>query len=180
MFSMSSRSSLLCILLAGVMLTGCSQGVKKTLGLQRNNPDEFAVVERAPLTVPPNFDLVAPQPGAARPQESTPTNTARGLILSSQPSEPKAIAGRSSAENALLSGAGAAKADPKIRQELMGDKDINEDPDRPVIEKIGLRGDGDAKGKALNATEEAARLKAKNIKSPQPVVQTSTKTPAKK
>lgn len=176
MSSMSYRSSLLCILLSSLMLAGCSQGVKKTLGLQRNNPDEFAVVERAPLTVPPNFDLVAPQPGAPRPQESTPTNTARGLILSSQPSEPKAVAGMSGAENALLNSAGAAKADPKIRQELRGDKNVNEDPDRPVIEKIGLRGDGDTKGKALNATEEAARLKAKNIKSPQPVAA----TPAKK
>lgn len=149
-------------------LSACGQGVKKTLGLQRNVPDEFAVVERAPLTLPPNYDLAPPEPGAARPQESAPVNTARGLILRSEPTEPKAVAGLSGAENALLNKAGTRQADPNIRSELQTGPDLNEDPNRPVIEKIGLRG-SDEKGKALNATEEAARLKKQNIKSPQPV-----------
>ena len=34
-------------------------------------PDEFAVESRAPLTVPPDFDLRPPEPGAPRPQEKT-------------------------------------------------------------------------------------------------------------
>jgi hypothetical protein len=167
-FSPSTRTLILCTALSTILLAGCGQGVKKSLGLERNNPDEFAVIERAPLTLPPNYDLVAPQPGAPRPQEASSTNTARGLILRSETSAPKAQAGLSGAENALLNKAGATSADPNIRKELFQDKEVNEDPNRPVIEKLGLKGSAE-KGKALNATEENARLKQKKIKSPSPV-----------
>ena len=170
--------SLVLALLGATLLAGCGQGVKKSLGLERNQPDEFAVVERAPLTLPPNFDLVPPQPGAPRPQETAPVNTARGLILRSEPSAPKATPGRSASENALLNKAGASQADTNIRQELMTSTDKNEDPNRPVIEKIGLRGSNE-QGKPLDAAAEAKRLKAQNIKSPQPVAATPAKTPVK-
>lgn len=182
MSHIKSSAILIAVLVAttSLSLSACSQGVKKTLGMQRNMPDEFAVVERAPLTLPPNYDLAPPQPGAARPQESAPVNTARGLILRSEPSAPKAIAGLSGAENALLNKAGTSTADQNIRQELRASDDMNTDPNRPVIEKLGLRGTSE-EGKALNATQEAARLKQQNIKSPQPSVPAAApKTPIKK
>ena len=150
----------------------CSDGVKRTLGLQRNQPDEFAVVERAPLTLPPNYDLNPPAPGADRPQETTPVNTARGLILRSEPNAPKAVNGTSTGETTLLSKAGATTADPNIRTELAQPNHLNDNPKQPVIQKLGLSGTQEP-GKALNATQEAAALKQKNIKSPQPVVQKS-------
>jgi hypothetical protein len=165
-----------CLIIAALAVTACGQGVKKSLGLERNVPDEFAVVERAPLTLPPNYQLVAPTPGASRPQEVSPTNTARGLVLRSEPSAPKAVSGLSGAENALLNKAGFTEANPNIRTQLSGDKNVNEDPNRPVIEKIGLRGNDDiTKGKALDAVEEAKRLNEKNIKAPQPVLPSKTK-----
>lgn len=47
------------------LLSGCgSSGL-----LDRNRPDEFAVTRAAPLAVPAEFTLPAPQEGAARPQE---------------------------------------------------------------------------------------------------------------
>ncbi len=54
-------------LLALSALSGCgSSGV-----FDRERPDEFAVGRAAPLTVPADLNtLPAPQPGAARPQES--------------------------------------------------------------------------------------------------------------
>ena len=62
-------SPLLC--LAGALLiSGCTD-LKKAIGLERTSPDEFAVESRAPLTMPPDFDLRPPQPGAARPQEKS-------------------------------------------------------------------------------------------------------------
>ena len=47
------------------LLAGCGSS-----GLDRNRPDEFAVTRSAPLSVPAEFTLPAPQEGAARPQES--------------------------------------------------------------------------------------------------------------
>lgn len=47
-------------------LSGCgSSGV-----FDRQRPDEFAVTRSAPLAVPAEFTLPAPQAGAPRPQES--------------------------------------------------------------------------------------------------------------
>ena len=70
---MTQRSLSLSILLlsACTILQGCGS-VKRTLGIERDAPDEFAVTPcDQPLDMPPNFfsDLPKPRPGAPRPQE---------------------------------------------------------------------------------------------------------------
>ncbi len=151
------------ILMTSVLALSACSHVKETLGMQRTSPDEFTVVERAPLTVPPNFDLTPPQPGAARPQDQTTTNSAKGLVLGSQSSAPKAD-NSSPAEQALLNKVGAANGDPKIRQELMG-PDTTPGDKETVAQKLGISST-DANGKALDPTDEAARLQKANVKAP--------------
>ena len=56
--------------------------------MDRVGPDEFAVESRAPLTLPPEFDLRPPQPGAPRPQEVTAADKARRVIDTAGPGEP--------------------------------------------------------------------------------------------
>ena len=52
-----SLVSLCVVSLAGAsLLSGCSD-LKQAIGLDPPMPDEFAVESRAPLTVPPEFDL---------------------------------------------------------------------------------------------------------------------------
>ena len=48
-----------------------------TLGLDKQAPDEFSVVARAPLELPPDYSLRPPRAGTLRPQDLTPTETAR-------------------------------------------------------------------------------------------------------
>lgn len=85
-------------------LTACGSG-----GLfNRERPDEFAVQRQAPLVVPPDYALVPPAPGAARPgQESTAEQTLRALF-----GGPSA---RSASEAAIIGSAGGARSDPAIR-----------------------------------------------------------------
>ena len=53
--------------LAGsAILAGCSSNGS---GGGSNAPDEFRVVRKAPLTIPPDYNLRPPAPGEARPQE---------------------------------------------------------------------------------------------------------------
>jgi hypothetical protein len=74
--------------LAGALLSsGCSD-FKKSIGLEKTSPDEFAVESRAPLTIPPDFDLRPPQPGASRPQEKSTGQQARQVIEQAGPGEP--------------------------------------------------------------------------------------------
>jgi len=94
-------------------LAGCS-GFKEQLGLTKQSPDEFRVVSRAPLSLPPDYNLVPPAPGAPRPQEGTPTDQARTAVFGGDPGAQPLGTGAS--DQAFLDAAGAQNADPSIRQ----------------------------------------------------------------
>jgi hypothetical protein len=72
---------------AGMLISGCTD-LKKAVGLEKNSPDEFAVESRAPLEMPPDYDLRPPQPGASRPQEKSSDKLARQVIEDAGPGEP--------------------------------------------------------------------------------------------
>jgi hypothetical protein len=74
--------------LAGSLpIAGCTD-FKKSIGLEPTLPDEFAVESRAPLTLPPDFDLRPPSPGAPRPQEKASNQQAKQAIEQAGPGEP--------------------------------------------------------------------------------------------
>ena len=107
-----------CLILA---LGGCTS-FKKQVGLSKQSPDEFRVVSRAPLSLPPDFQLRPPRPGAPRPQEGTATQQARRAVFrapeSAAESQPtfNPNDSRTPGEQALLKSAGSEKAEPNIRQ----------------------------------------------------------------
>jgi hypothetical protein len=80
-------SPLVVIVIGGILLSGCTD-FKRMVGIEKTPPDEFAVESRAPLTIPPDFNLRPPQPGAARPQEISAADRARGVVDSAGPGEP--------------------------------------------------------------------------------------------
>lgn len=80
-------ASLVGACLSLLALPGCS-GLRTALGMERVGPDEFAVEARAPLLIPPDFDLRPPTPGASRPNEVTAAERARRVIDSAGPGEP--------------------------------------------------------------------------------------------
>ena len=90
-YPVRARSALftlpMCCLAGGLLTAGCSD-LKKAIGLDRTPPDEFAVESRAPLTMPPDFNLRPPQPGADRPQEKSSGQQARQAIEQAGPGEP--------------------------------------------------------------------------------------------
>ena len=94
---------------SATLLTACGGGGF----LERERPDEFAVQRQAPLVVPPDFNLVPPQPGAPRPAEGS----AAAQTLEALFGGPQA---RSSVETSVLDRAGAAA--PGIRS-AVGDPD---------------------------------------------------------
>ena len=47
---------------ATVVLGGCG-GFRDAVGLNKRAPDEFAVVSKAPLVIPPDYGLRPPRPG---------------------------------------------------------------------------------------------------------------------
>jgi Protein of unknown function (DUF3035) len=70
-----------------VALSGCTQ-FKQAVGLEPTMPNEFAVESNPPLTIPPDFDLRPPQPGAPRPQEQSMAKQAQQVIDQAGPGAP--------------------------------------------------------------------------------------------
>jgi hypothetical protein len=98
------------ILAGGVVALGGCSSVGAALGMQKITPDEFRVVAKAPLVVPPDYALRPPAPGEPRPQELQPESSARIAVLGQ-----REAATRSQGETLLVDRAGAEKADPLIR-----------------------------------------------------------------
>ena len=96
-------------LIGSMGLAGCTS-TAKALGMSKVTPDEFRVVTKAPLVVPPDYSLRPPAPGEPRPQELQPESAARVALLGAREAE-----ARSDGEKLLVAKAGADKADPLIR-----------------------------------------------------------------
>jgi hypothetical protein len=96
-------------LVAAAGLAGC-QSTQKALGMSKVTPDEFRIVTKAPLVVPPDYALRPPAPGEPRPQELQPESAARNALLGQREAEQ-----RSDGEKMLVAKAGAEKADPLVR-----------------------------------------------------------------
>lgn len=111
--------ALLLCMAGAVALSGCGEA-RQAFGLERNVPDEFAVVSRAPLSMPPDYNLRPPRPGAPRPQEVTTRQAAERVVLATAAADATSRAEQaipaSSGEGILLARAGAGQADPSIRR----------------------------------------------------------------
>ena len=52
------------LIVAAGLVSGCAE-VRDAAGLAKKSPDEFQVMARPPLSLPPNFTLTPPTPGGA-------------------------------------------------------------------------------------------------------------------
>jgi hypothetical protein len=117
--------------LAGLTLSAC-EDFKKAVGIERTSPDEFAVESRAPLTIPPDFDLRPPAPGSPRPQEVSSTNKAQDIVDNVKPGEPG-----QQAPGALRYPAGKIDANSQVAEDGLSAKllQTNDTGDSIVVEK---------------------------------------------
>ena len=177
------RATLVLLTLAAVTLSACGDSTKRALGLERTPPDEFAVVPRAPLSQPPNFNLRPPRPGAedlttlstreqARQavfrrggqQEAATgsTGSAGGPLRFGGPSAqaaPRTAVDRTTpGESAFLSRAGALETDPLIRSQVDRETSLIAEENQNFVRKLlGLR--DDEPGAVVDAPAEARRLR---------------------
>ena len=106
----SRRLAVLSVFAVSALALSACGSVRQGMGLTKVIPDEFVTVSTAPLTVPPEYGLRPPAPGQPRPQELAPESAARQILLGQR----QAIT-RTAGEQALISAAGADRADPLAR-----------------------------------------------------------------
>lgn len=123
-------ASLAALCLMAALLAGCSS-VKQELGMGRNSPDEFMVVKRAPLTLPPDYDLRAPSADNV-PPASDAANQAKAALTGGE----TVSAEKGTADQALLGKLGAGQADPHIRSEINRENGMIELENRSVVDRL--------------------------------------------
>lgn len=165
MNSLSIRVPLLvaAVALAAAGLGGCDQA-REAIGLKKQVPDEFAVVSRAPLSVPPDYRLRVPVPGARRPQEATTRDKARAALVGAGaarggPGTSMPPAGLSAGERALLKRAGALTPDPSIRETVDRESSALADAQKSVFDKVVFWREPQPPGLVVDANRESRRLR---------------------
>lgn len=153
----------LTLLSATLMLVGCG-GTADALGLGRNAPDEFAVVDRPPLSLPPDFELRPPRPGASRPQEVKMSDRATQTLFGANASKSFAETSEASkiasdSEKALLESAGAAKAETNIREIIDREATQKVAGSQHLVDEILWWRDPAGSGTTVDAKAEAERIR---------------------
>jgi hypothetical protein len=137
-------------------LAACSDGLSRTFGLTRDAPDEYTVTTRAPLSMPPDYNLRPPRPGMPRPQEQSERQQA-AEALTPQLALGTPQGGVSAGQEALLEQTGpAAPAD--IRNRV--DQEANRaNADDSLIDKVLYWRKPNTQGVQVDAQKESQRLR---------------------
>ncbi len=171
-----SSINLIALFFICVSLIACTgHEVRENLGLTPETPDEFSVIKRAPLEIPPSLktsDIILPKPtpGVSRPQEISAETQAK-KILKTQQEKLQPATTTSTGEEAFLSN---IKTDTPTNIRSIIDQESKDwvDENTPVVEKLGMRKKSVEKKQALNPQEESERLKTLediiNVVSPEP------------
>lgn len=172
---MTHKIRTLLIALGAVACLGACENAKKELGLTRSAPDEFAVVKRAPLEMPPDFSLRPPEPGAPRPQEEAAVEQARETVLGATAKSQESMKGRAKGEISLLDAA-KAQYDPDIRRTVDEEAARTERKNEPVAKKLlNIGKDTLPPATIVDPQAETARLQT-NAKQGKPVTEGKTPT----
>jgi len=152
------------VLVSVFALTGCDS-TKQALGIgTKKAPDEFTVITKAPLIIPPDFSLRPPTPGEKGPQDLMAENSAKAALLGVQRNTEPVMqadavkAGISAGELALLRQAGAENVNPDIRQIVDTETAVLAENDETFLEKIMFWQDQPPFGTVVDPGKEKKRL----------------------
>jgi hypothetical protein len=156
-----SRTALL-LVSAAAMLAGCDT-IREATGADKSAPDEFAVVTKAPLILPPEYNLRPPQPGAAPLNQPSPAGAAEAALYGADTmtvanSMPGSM---SSGERLLLAHANVQNANPQIRAQIAADgRDLQGANESFTNDVLFWNSPKTDTGRPVNADAEAQRLEA--------------------
>ena len=151
------RPSLLLLLAAGTVLAGCGD-IRDAAGVRKTAPDEFAVVRRAPLSVPPNYDLRPPRPGERAVPQIDPRTQSQVAVFGVADQGFDRPPADTAGEESLLRTLQIEKVDPSIRQQVDQESALLAVDQRNFIESLMFWRDPPLPGTAVDAQAERARL----------------------
>ena len=157
------KRNLILVGLIAVVLTvsGC-ETARKMVSNQKSAPDEFVVYKQPPLSLPPEYGLRPPEPGADRPQRVSPADDARTAILGKSRAEAQQTqqqTGASRGLQALITRTGADKTEPDIRRIVNRESSVLADEDQLFVNKLIFWVDDKSNpGIVVDAKQEQKRI----------------------
>jgi len=156
------RSACLFSAFASVALiaTGCTS-TSRALGLEKSAPNEFNILTKAPLIVPPEYNLRPPAVGSSSAENNYSQRSAREALLGDiDEADP------SRGEIALMAKAGVNRANPEIRLEIDGVNSVERKSssfaDRILFWQNGQVVDAEGNPAPLDPENEARRVESVN------------------
>jgi DUF3035 family protein len=151
---MYRRRAVACMVVLAAMaaVSGCTS-IRQAAGITKQTPDEFAVVTKAPLVIPPDYNLRPPKPGAVPTNQLSPTGVAQAALAGDDNGSVPAPNGMpySDSEKSILTQADANNADHSIRQEIASDEKSMQGADESFTDKVLFGGTTDNSDKNVNA-----------------------------
>jgi len=145
------------MLVAGLLVTACGD-IREAAGVKKQAPDEFAVVRRAPLTVPPSYNLRPPRPGERAVPQLDPRAQSRSAIFGAQDGGvPRPTAG-TAGEESLLQTLKIGTVDPSIRQKVDQESALLAVDQRDFVQKLMFWREPPLPGTVVDASGEQQRL----------------------
>lgn len=141
--------------LGGAMLLSGCQSIREATGAAKTPPDEFTVLTKSPLVIPPDFNLRPPQPGIASRNDPDADETGANLNLPQGATTAAGLgATYSDGEKLLLTKTNALSVDPNIRKTITTDVGL-EDQGPGFAQKVLFQGADPPKPAATNGTAGA-------------------------
>lgn len=146
------------LLSASALLAACGSngGLARDFGFVRDAPDEFTVTTQAPLSMPPDFSLRPPRPGAPRPQTRS-ERLAAEEALTPQVALTTPQADVTPGQQALVAQAGApppANVRSEVDRQAAADR-----PSQSFVDRLMFWRAPRQPGEVVDARQESERLR---------------------
>ena len=104
------------------LISGCGSELSDVLGTNKLPPDEFTILTKPPLIVPPEYNLRPPAEGEIRPNVQQPNRQLQSILFGQNQTDDF-----SSSEISLMTGSDVAEAIPNIKEVLDSEmRDVEE------------------------------------------------------
>ena len=104
------------------LISGCGSELSDVLGTNKMPPDEFTILTKPPLIVPPEYNLRPPAEGEIRPNAQQPNRQLQSILFGQNQTDDF-----SPSEVSLMTGSDVAEAIPNIKEVLKSEmRDVEE------------------------------------------------------
>ena len=111
------------VLLTPIFLIGCGSELAKVLGTDKLPPDEFTILTKPNLIIPPEYNLRPPAEGEVRPTPQHPSRELQAILFNNSNNSEDF----SQSEINLMTGADVAESIPNIKEVLDSEmRDVEE------------------------------------------------------